>query len=330
MIKQFFYFLVLVIITFTLYEKYKKKNEDFSQKFTPISKLQNDKRPYLWIYLEPDINARKWPSFQSRLTTDNVPNCLQLSIESIYKFCSTDFNIIQLSPDNLNQYIPELEIEVGPYSKTNIQQKYQIISSLIIYKYGGLWLPPWVIIMKSLKEIINKLLDNKIVVFGCPNRRLRCLNDSYSNIEVIGSLPKNNLMLIYYRKLITNNKLYLNSAYNYYNSGRCLFWGIFKNNQSKLYHFDSKYDGTRDYNGKKITNEELFSINNIFLEDKDKCMFVLYNYFDIYKSIYYKWFLRMSKKQIFNSNLWIGKLYRQSLLNEVNNDILYNTSTRNT
>ena len=324
------FIIFLIIIGFILNDRYIKKEKRLSLSKTPISQILSNTKPNLWIYTEPDYNSRLWPSFYSRLTLNNYPNCLQLSIESIYKHCEKDFNIIHLTPKNIDIYIPELEIEVGPNSRTFILQKYQIISSLIMYKYGGLWLPPWVIIMRPLNEIIEKLKYKSIIVFGCQNRNLRCSEKSYPNIEVFASRPKVDLWKIYYEKLIKNNKIYLNSSYNYYNSGRCIFWSIFIKNLDIIYHYDSKYDGTRDYNGKLITNDELFSINNILLQDDSKCMFILYNYYQIYRSIYYRWFLRMSKNQILNDKIWISKLYRKSLkIGNIDNQI-YNTSTRNT
>ena len=77
------FILLIVIVYFILYVKYKNKLEPF--KSTSIDKLEKDTRPYLWIYTEDDYNCRKWPSFYSRLTTNNFPNCLKLSIQSIYK-----------------------------------------------------------------------------------------------------------------------------------------------------------------------------------------------------------------------------------------------------
>lgn len=318
--------ILLLIILFTIYILYTKYN---IKKKISIEKLQNEKKPYLWFYTENEYNCRHWESFYSRMTRDNYPNCLKLSIYSIYKHCHMDFNIVNLTPNNLSQYLPDLNIS----SKTNILQKYQIISSGIMYQYGGLWLPPWIIILKSLKPIINKLESKSVVVFGCPDKFLRCNKDSLSNLEVLASRPNIILWKKLYDSLIENNSLYLNSAYNFINIGRCKFWRIFGKRQNILYIYDSRYDGTRDYNGKLITNQELFSYNNILLQDEEKCFFVLYNYKNIHRNIKYRWFLRMSLEQILDSNLWISKIYKKSLLNMIDNSdipFIYNTSTRNT
>lgn len=323
------FILLIIIIYFILYTKYKNKVEPF--KSTSIDKLEKDTRPYLWIYTEDDYNCRKWTSFYSRLSTNNFPNCLKLSIQSIYKYCDKDYHIVHLTPTSIFTYLPDLEIDIGPNSKTNLLQKYQIISISLMYKYGGLWLPPWIIILKPLTIILDKLKTHSVVVFGCPNRDLRCSGGSYPNIEVLASRPKIDLWNTMKIKLINNNKIFLNSSYNFYNAGRCLFWNIFRNHFSSIYQFSSKYDGTRDYNGKLITNQELFSINNILLESPTECLFIIYNYYSIYKSIYYRWFLRMSISQILDSNIWISKMFRKSLLDSNNSsNNIYNTSTRNT
>lgn len=323
------FILLITIVCYILYLKYQKKLEPY--KSTLINKLENDNRPYLWFYTEEDYNCRKWSSFYSRLSTNNYPNCLKLSIQSIYKYCDKDYNIVHLTPDNIYNYLPELDLDIGPNSKTNFLQKYQIISVSLMSKYGGLWLPPWIIIFKPLTIILEKLESYSIVVFGCPNRYLRCSEQSYPNIEVFASRPNIILWDKLKNNLISNNKVFLNSSYDFYNTGRCLFWKIFRNHLNIIYQFNSKYDGTRDYNGKLITNQELFSINNILLENPQECLFIVYNYIQIYKSLYYRWFLRMSISQILDSNIWISKLFRKSLLDsDKQNLIIYNTSTRNT
>ena len=323
------FMLLITIVCYILYLKYKKKLEP--SKSTLIEKLNNDTRPYLWVYTEGDYNCREWSSFYSRLSTNNIPNCLTLSIQSIYQYCDQDYNIVHLTPENIYNYLPELDLDIGPNSKTNLLQKYQIISVSLMAKYGGLWLPPWIIIFKPLTIILEKLKTYSVVVFGCPNRNLRCGENSYPNIEIFASRPNIVLWKQLKDMLITNNKVFLNSSYNFYNTGRCLFWKIFRNHLNIIYQFNSSYDGTRDYNGKLITNVELFSINNILLENPDKCLFIVYNYLQIYKSIYYRWFLRMSKSQILDSNIWISKLFRKSLSNSNNSYLnIYNTSIRNT
>ena len=323
------FILLVSIVFYILYIKYKNKLEPY--KSTLIDKLEKDTRPYLWFYTERDYNCREWSSFYSRLSTNNFPNCLSLSIKSIYKYCDKDYNIVHLTPDNIYNFLPDLELEIGPNSKTNILQKYQIISVSLMEKYGGLWLPPWIIIFKPLTIILDKLITQSVVVFGSSTRYIGGIETSNDNISIFASRPNISLWKELKDKLMVDNKIFFNNSYDFYNTGKCLFRKIGRHYLNIIYQFNSNYDGSRDYNGKLITNNELFSINNILLENPEKCLFIVYNYQQIYKSIYYRWFLRLSIPQILESNIWISKLFRKSLLDSNKGNLnIYNTSTRNT
>ena len=176
------FILLVSIVFYILYIKYKNKLEPY--KSTLIDKLEKDTRPYLWFYTESDYNCREWSSFYSRLSTNNYPNCLSLSIKSIYKYCDKDYNIVHLTPDNIYNFLPDLELDIGPNSKTNILQKYQIISVSLMDKYGGLWLPPWIIILKPLTIILDKLITHSVVVFGSSTRYIGGIESSNDNISV--------------------------------------------------------------------------------------------------------------------------------------------------
>ena len=78
-----------------------------------IEKLDEDKRPKLWFYTS---------SFESNQSND-LPMCLQLSIKSIYAYCGEDFNIINLHPHNIQSYLPDMPIHIGPNSQTDTIQQ---------------------------------------------------------------------------------------------------------------------------------------------------------------------------------------------------------------
>jgi len=308
--------LILILVSFilfVLYDKYHSKKSSLN-----IETFQEDNRPKLWVYTDNSNHEYQ-------------PKCFDLSIKSIYRYCQEEFNIIQLSPDNIYSYLPDLPINTGCLSETESSQQEQIIKTAIMYRYGGLWIPPNIIILQSLLPIISKLEDKEIVLFGCPDKNLRCFDSSLPDFNVVASRPYINMWNIVYQKLIKDNKKFLNSSFEYNNIGRKLLWENCKNMYDAIHIFDSKYDGTRDYNRKLITNDELFSNNNILLQDSKSCFFLIYNYNNIKKSTKYRWFLNLSLNELMTSNLWISKIYRLSLLgiDTTVNDV-YNTSVRNT
>ncbi len=310
---------LLVLLTVFLYHRYIQK---IKSNITVIEKLDEDKRPKLWFYTDIPF------------TGDNkceLPMCLQLSIKSIYTHCGENFNIINLHPNNIYSYLPDMPINIGPDSQTEKTQQKQIMISMIMYRYGGLWVPPNIIVLKNLLPIIDKLSEKEIVLFGCTDEYLKCSDKNLPDFEIVASRPYIKLWETLGNQLIYNNKKFLNSSFEYFNLGRKLLWKNCKNKYDIIYIFDSRFDGTRDYNQKLISNKELFSTNNILLQDEKKCLFVLYNYNNIYKSIKYNWFINLTAADIMTGDLWISNIYRKSLLNlNISRNPIYNTSTRNT
>ena len=310
---------LFVLLSVFLYNRYIQK---IKNNHTVIEKLDEDKRPKLWFYTEiPYTNCEQ----------NELPMCLQLSIKSIYTHCNNDFNIINLHPNNIYSYLPDIPIHIGADSQTDKIQQNQIMISMIMYRYGGLWIPPNIIVLKSLLPISDKLIDKEIVLFGCPDKYLKCSDKSPPNFEVVASRPYIKLWDTLSDQLINYNKQFLNSSFEYSNFGRKLLWNNCKKKYDIIYLFDSRYDGTRDYNKKLITNDELFSTNNILLQDEAKCLFLLYNYNNIYRSIKYNWFINLGAAEIMTGDLWISNMYRKSLLKlDISRNHIYNTSTRNT
>jgi hypothetical protein len=310
---------LFVLLSGFLYHRYIQK---IKSNITVIEKLDEDKRPKLWFYTDIPFTSDK---------QCELPMCLQLSIKSIYSHCGNSFNIINLHPDNINSYLPDMPIHIGPHSQTDKIQQKQIMISMIMYRYGGLWVPPNIIVLKNLLPITDKLANKEIVLFGCTDEYLRCSDKNLPNFEIVASRPYIKLWHTLGNQIIDNNKSFLNSSFEYLNLGRKLLWENCQNKYDIIHIFDSQYDGTRDYNKKLITNEELFSTNNILLQNEEKCMFVLYNYNNIYKSIKYNWFINLDAAEIMTGDLWISKIYRKSLLElDISRNYIYNTSTRNT
>lgn len=322
--------ILVSFILFILYHRYNSKKNLI--KSSNIDNFEEDERPKLWFFTNNNNNTIQNTQCNNNTSDfNNLPKCLQMSIKSIYKYCDNDFNIIHLSPDNVHLYLPDLSIDIGNHSSTNFTQQEQIIKSAIMYRYGGLWIPASIIILQPLLPIIEKLDHKEIVLFGCSDKQLRCFKNTLPNFEVVASRPYISMWDTLYNQLIQNNRTNLNSSYDYYNIGRQLLWKNCKNMYDTIYTYDSRYDGTRDYNRKLITNEELFSTNNILLQDSTRCFFLIYNFNNIKKSLKYKWFLNLSIEELMTGDIWISKIYRLSLLgiDTTLNDV-YNTSVRNT
>ena len=139
------------------------------------------------------------------------------------------------------------------------------------------------------------------------------------------------------KKCYNDIKIVMNNYYNYpsfeFKNGGCqILWNnldalAIEGNLS-FYQFDSEYTGTRDYNNKIITAENLVSLNYTKFLNKENLHFVILDYKSLHKNFDYQWFLRLNIEQLMKSNMWFTYLYRESMnyKNEYNSKV-YSFST---
>lgn len=319
-------FLILYLVPF----KSLKKNKSLEiQSFTNFTPPNIFSKPYIWIYLEEQYNSLKWPSFGSRISLGNTESYLQLCLYSIYNHCHSDFDIKIVHPQNIRNYLPDLSIEMGPNSPIELNQRIDLISFMLLYKYGGIWMTPTTIVLKSLKPIYQLLQQAQIIACGSPSEYYRqdisYLKPERNFIVAKPQLKIMNLCAGEIKKIVTS---YNYPSYNFDQDGNCIFWKYLKKSvyfdNLEFLHLKADFNGTRDYQQRLITTRNLFSQNLTRFLDEDKVSFVNLNYTEIQQKIEYKWFLRMSISQILNSSLWIGFLFRQAL--NIRNKYYYTNS----
>ena len=142
---MYYFILVVVILSYILFIKYKtnnnnKKIEKFLDTTYKKKMIEISNKPFLWIYIEDTFNSRDWDSFYSRLAKGNTPSYIWLCLYSIYVNCFKDFNIMLLNPDNIYQYLPDLDIKMDTESTIDLKKRKQYISFCLLEKYGGIYI----------------------------------------------------------------------------------------------------------------------------------------------------------------------------------------------
>lgn len=276
------------------------------------------KKPFIWIYLEDDWNSRKWPSFYSRLTLGNIPNYIFLCLYSVYINCFNDFNIVILNSKTIYKYLPDLDIKMGPESTIELNKRRQYISFCLLDRYGGIYLEPSIIVMQNLIHLYKNLNKYDFIGFSCPEDYKKC-NGCKLKPSTDIMISKSNTVLVKLckmelRKIITS---YNYPSYNFNHYGDCVLWkflGISVNRFKMNYlQLSPEYSGTRDNTNSLITVDNYLSKNNTNFKNKEKVFVVIINSKEIMQHQKYNWFLRFSFEQILKSNLWINKLFRESL-----------------
>lgn len=320
--------LILIIITSIFYyfkkkEKFNKNNELIEvNKNKYINYFKKNKKPFLWIYYDNITNSRFWSSFYGRRNDLDIPSYMFLVFNSITKNCQ-NFNIVILNRNNLDVFIKNDKFDLTPESKIPYILRLNYIKYYILYHYGGLWLDQS-IVLKDLSIFIQKLNEYEVIGFGCDKDEYRC------NLNKLR--PRNNILIARNKtKLIFNCLQDMNyimaNYFNYpsfkFNNGdnQILWHNLDLLNKEDcvnkiFYQFSTEYDGTRDYNNKIITAENLLSLNYTKFLNDDNVYFVVLDYESFYKKFDYQWFLRLNLEQILNSNMWVSYLFRKAMNNK--------------
>ncbi len=327
--KEIIFLILIICLLLFFYFIHKKKNTNLDS-FTNLknnnisleekNQLINyiNNKPFIWIYLEREYNSKKWTTFGSRLNLNNMESYSILCLYTIYKHCHQNFNIVFLNNENINYYLHNFNVAMGPNSTIPLDRRIDLIKFKFLYEYGGIWMDPHTIVMKDLLPTYNLLNQFEMIVFGCPSDYYLC-NKGYMKpqTKVIMSLPKlqiNNLTYQHIEKKITS---YNYPAYEFAETGDCIFWKYLEQlsfgKQLKFLHLSSEFNGTRDFNHKLIGINNWLSTNRTYFIDEDKLLFVSLDNQEINQNKVFKWFLRFSFYQIINSDLWISYLFKKSL-----------------
>ena len=313
--KQLFLTLIIilllsVIIIFSLGVKLliNPKKEHFTCAYNSISKTIPKTIPKtennIWMYWENKPGAVK-------------PSYLKLCYDTVLYHCKSKFNIYLINEKTIYKYLPNLRRDLA--SKLDISPKSDYLRYQLLEKYGGIWIDADTIIIQDIIPIMEKLKTYDFVGFGCHYSDKICqkVNGGFPRPATwVMASRKNGILMKLCCKacdtILDNDRGDLRD--NYFGLGRNLLWKqidyLLDNDPSwKYYHYNSKCI-ERDSNGNKIRNNRSISNENIDSYCKTKYMFV-----PIYNTApgFPKWFIKMDKKSILNSNMLISKLFRYSL-----------------
>lgn len=298
-------FILVLLIVISLFIETEYINFDnlkkMKEKFTNISlqlpsysifkvesfsdKIMTNKYP-IWIYIPTIDNSRFWKSFQSRKSIQPLESYKQLCIKNIEKNSS---NINLINNNNINEYVTNFPFKWNDNRFSN-KFKREYLKYYLLYNYGGIWLKPETILFKNIYKVTKNLDEYEIL--------------TYNNNNILGSQKNSKNIKLILDKLSETCQSHI-SSYDFLNPITLIIHQI-KN--KKFYNFDNKVTGFTDFNNNKITFKNFISVNNTQLSD-DIIFIELPN---LEKYVMYKWFSRLSKKQILDSKLWFNYLIKNS------------------
>jgi hypothetical protein len=175
----------------------------------------------------------------------------------------------------------------------------------LIYKYGGMRIPPSFICMKNLITLYDEGTKNNNPFFcETVNRNISSTYDDFCpSLDFMGA-NKNNKVI---RELINFMEIEISQDY----TDEIKFLGSFDTwckdykKKNKINIIDGSFIGTKTTGNKQILIDDLLTNNYIEISKKIYGIYIPEN--ELMKRINYNWFLRMSPKQVLEGNMIISK-----------------------
>ena len=246
-----------------------------------INKL---KKPYLFWYWEGE--KKKF---------------INLCYETVKKNCSESFNIVTLDNFTIHKWLPDLKKYKKHLDKLMIAQRVDIYRIMLLEKYGGLYIDADILVLKNPIEIINKLDKYNFVGFGCTGIKCKYGYKQPSN-AIMASRPHTRLMKNILKEQL--HEIQTKDNFEYFDLGKYVIWKYI----GDYYHYENKYDGTRDKYGNWITNKEIFSDVHIEYDDVDNMLFL-----EMYNSNLTDEINNMTYDQLINGNTNFANFYNLAM-----------------
>lgn len=276
-------------------------------------------KPVIWLYYDTsDVNSRHWFDFGARSTRAlNLP-FLNLCYETVVKLNQSEYRVEVVGGlsgaaellGGWDQLPPGLRDPISPVNEAELNY----IRAAILAKFGGLWLTPYSICLKPF----GKLPEDKVVFFGTD------LEETYSGkngtsvpgFRCIWS-PKPHHPLFEEWRQITYRRVAEKRGGDQIRGDAKWDWIRLSDTYSGLgIIVDPEAEGMRKKNGRRIELEDLLATGtegNLPFDISYHTNYIPFPWPELRDREVFGWFLRMSEKQIMESDIAVKYLLASTL-----------------
>jgi hypothetical protein len=267
-------------------------------------------KPSLWVYLHndntitPSVNSRHWLSFNSRSTTEFNQPYQSLTLQSIIKNCSNDFNIYLIDDESFEKIIPGWSLDLTKIANPSRTHIRLLALCSILNIYGGILVPSSFICFKSLIDLYNiTVIENKMCVGEFLNKTSNVVAPLLPAPIFMGCNANNEVMkeFINYLEILNSTDFTAESDF----LGKTNHWLATAINNDKIYSIAGEYLGTKKVCGSPIYVEELVGSSFIELHLDAFGLYIPWN--ELINRTSLQWFCRLSPQQVLESDTIIGK-----------------------
>ena len=263
--------------------------------------------PIMWIHIPFEYNARFWSSFGSRSSTNVNQPYIELTLRSIIKNCDNSFKIMLIDDGSFKQLIPNWKIELNKLSDPVLPYVRQLGIAQLIYRYGGMVVPPSFLCFKDLITLYEKGTSNNSMFVGeNVNKSVGSEISEFSpDIHLMGA-NKNSPMLKDYIEFIRRVISRDYTAQPVF-KGEFNAWVNERIGANQIGMIPGTLLGTQTSDGEPVLVDNLLSENTISFYDDMYGIWIPMN--EILSRRHYEWFARLDAEQIFDSNCILCKYF---------------------
>tara|TARA_B100001093_G_C26842309_1_gene1021112 strand:- start:1334 stop:2326 length:993 start_codon:yes stop_codon:yes gene_type:complete len=290
----------------------KKTYNSVSKDISNISKgninspilLKGIHKPTMWIYNNHITSSRHWCSFYSRKYKQPTSGIINLCLKTIIRHSCNNFKIKIFSQDDIPKLLPNY---LGLINSCNSDyMRYNCIKYAILHKYGGIWIPKDTVMLKPISYHGN-LNPNYITTFSINNNNYI---DNAGISDHIIAAPKNNKLIKTMLSYLNKNSVTFQNALVFKQSINKQFNNLIRDYK---FHIHNQTAIIKKCNGSHYNINDLFSTNQVKFLNGNIAETIDLHINTVTNLREYNYILRMSERQIVNSNLFISVLIRKAL-----------------
>jgi len=311
---NYIYLFAILIVLWFLYNRYEDRrsreenvgNYDAIQKYLlNDSTLADTKKPILWIPITYEYNARNWISFGSRSSLELNQPYMYLTVRSIINQCQDSFHICIIDDDSFEKILPNWTVNMKSIASPVSDYMRSLALSKILYKYGGLIVPPSFLCMRNLNELYAMgTSGNKMFICETVDRNITSTtHEFYSDISFMGSpkeCPELKNMIDFMQRTISADYTAQAEFLGDFNR-----WCNSRVQKHQINLIPGKLIGTKTMDDTMILVDNLLS--NDYIELYPQAYGIYIPAKEILNRRHYEWFARMSQTQVLESNVIICK-----------------------
>ncbi len=165
----------------------------FVEKFLNILKARSQYEAYIhllnsWCSTQCSNDAPPLWLYWECKTGTVVPDYIYLCWKTVFFHCSRDFRITIITPETLPKYLPNIDPCYKKLEK--IAHRADFIRFNLIYEYGGIWLDSDMVVLRSLREVMDDIRD---VGFAAMGYKEHNSSEVFPIISFLASNPGNEI-----------------------------------------------------------------------------------------------------------------------------------------